>query len=247
MKKLRAVIVDDEKIAREVLSNYLETYCGQKIDIVEVCDGFNSAVEVLRKTEVDVVFLDVEMPFGNGLDVLDSIGDYEFKVIFTTAFDQYAIEALNKHAFDYLLKPISIKKLMKSVDDVCQAIEKDVGEQEHVVDTEQAEKMKAHFLKIPSATGFELIKQEEIVYAKAADNYCEIHLSSGKEYIISKTLKKVEGELDKTNFLRVHKSYLVNIHHIKSFERNFGGSLHLIGDIEVPISSSGKKMLNGLL
>jgi len=241
MKKLKAVIVDDEKIAREVLESYLKTYCDSKVEVVEICDGFNTAVEVLRKVEVDIVFLDIEMPFGNGLDVLDSIGDYTFKVIFTTAFDQYAVEALNKHAFDYLLKPISIKKLMKSVDDVYNAIE------QPKIDTEQAEKMKAHFLKIPSAQGFELIKQDDIIYAKAADNYCEIYVMNGKQYVISKTLKKVENELLKSDFLRVHKSYLVNIHHIKSFERNFGGSLHLYGDIEVPISSTGKKILNGLL
>ncbi len=241
MKKLKAVIVDDEKIAREVISNYLETYCAQKVDIVNVCDGFNSAVEVLRSSEVDVVFLDVEMPFGNGIDVLDSIGDYDFKVIFTTAFDQYAVEALNKHAFDYLLKPISIKKLMKSVDDVHQVLEKENNTEE------QAVKMKSQFLKIPSPTGYELIKQNEIVYAKAADNYCEIFLMNGKNYMISKTLKKVEGELMDSDFLRVHKSYLVNIHHIKRYERNFGGSLLLEGDLEVPVSSTGKKILNGLL
>lgn len=241
MKKLKAVIVDDEKIAREVLSNYLETYCAQKVEIVGVCDGFNSAVEVLRSSEVDLVFLDVEMPFGNGLDVLDSIGDYDFKVIFTTAFDQYAVEALNKHAFDYLLKPISIKKLMKSVDDVFQILEKEDRSEE------LAMKMKTHFLKIPSPTGYEVIKQGDIVYAKAADNYCEIFLKNGKHYMISKTLKKVEGELVESDFLRVHKSYLVNIHHIKGFERNFGGSLLLEGDLEVPVSSTGKKMLNGLL
>lgn len=241
MKKLRAVIVDDEKIAREVLSNYLETYCAQKIEIVEVCDGFNSAVEVLRSADIDLVFLDVEMPFGNGLDVLDSIGDYEFKVIFTTAFDQYAIEALNKHAFDYLLKPISIKKLMKSVDDVYSLVERESNVEE------QASKMKAQFFKVPSPTGYELIKQSDIVYAKAADNYCEIYVLDGKNYVVSKTLKKVESELLTSDFLRVHKSYLVNIRHIKGFERNFGGSLQLECDFEVPVSSTGKKLLNGLI
>ena len=242
MKKLKAVIVDDEKIAREVLTNYLETYCSSKLEIVEVCDGFNSAVQVLRRGDIDVVFLDIEMPFGNGLDVLDSIGDYTFKVIFTTAFDQYAIDALNKHAFDYLLKPISIKKLMKSVDDVYNATLETTN-----VDTEQALKMKSNFLKVPSPSGFELVKQQDIIYAKAADNYCEVYLKNGKQHIISKTLKKVEAELLKSDFLRVHKSYLVNINHIEKFERNFGGSLLLSGNIEVPISTAGKKMLNSLL
>ncbi len=240
MEKLKAVIVDDEKIAREVLSNYLGTYCAQKIEIVAVCDGFNSAVEVLRSSDVDLVFLDVEMPFGNGLDVLDSIGDYEFKVIFTTAFDQYAVEALNKHAFDYLLKPISIKKLMKSVDDVYQVLEKNSQTEE------QETKTKSQFLKIPSPLGYDLVKQSDIVYAKAADNYCEIYLLTGKQYVVSKTLKKVESELSTSGFLRVHKSYLVNIEHIKRFERNFGGSLMLEGNLEVPVSSTGKKLLNGL-
>lgn len=242
MKILKAVIVDDEKIAREVLNNYLQTYCSTKLEVVEVCDGFNSAVEVLRRTDVDVVFLDIEMPFGNGLDVLDSIGDYSFKVIFTTAFDQYAVDALNKHAFDYLLKPISIKKLMKSVDDVYNALSV-----EHIeINTEQSDKMKSHFLKIPSALGFELIKQEDIIYAKAADNYCEIYGKNGKQYMISKTLKKVEQELAKSEFLRVHKSYLVNVNHIKAYERNLGGNLVLHGGIEIPISSTGKKILNSL-
>jgi len=243
MKTLKAVIVDDEKIAREVLTNYLQTYCATKIEIVEVCDGFNSAVEVLRSTDIDVVFLDIEMPFGNGLDVLDSIGDYGFKVIFTTAFDQYAIEALNKHAFDYLLKPISIKKLMKSVDDVYEAL----ALEQMDMNAEQSEKMKSHFLKIPSSSGFELIKQEDIIYAKAADNYCEIYANNGKQYIISKTLKRVEQELSKSEFLRVHKSYLVNVNQIKAYERNLGGNLVLQGGIEIPISSTGKKMLNSLL
>lgn len=241
MNKIKAVIVDDEKIAREVLEGYLTSYCEQQIEIIALCDGFDSAVSTLRKEDVDLVFLDVEMPFGNGLDVLESLGNYDFKVIFTTAFDQYALDALNKHAFDYLLKPISIKKLMKAVDDVHQLLEK---ENNQPIESKSTNGL---FLKIPSSNGFELVKKSDVVFVKASDNYSEITLLDKSLFIVSKTLKKVETELNSSEFIRVHKSYLVNVNYIKGFDRNLGGQLKLIHDFEVPISSTGKKLLNAFI
>lgn len=241
MNKLKAVIVDDEKIARDVLSTYLKTYCDKQIELVAMCDGFNSAVEILRQKKVDLVFLDVEMPFGNGIDVLESIGNYEFKVVFTTAFDQYAIEALHNHAFDYLLKPISIKKLMKTVDDAFNLFQK-----QNVLSNVD-EKKETIFLKIPSTSGFKLLKQTEILYAKALDNYCEIFTEYDQKFTVSKTLKRVETELNSSQFIRVHKSYVVNVNHIKSFDRQLGGQIIINGNYEIPISSSGKKLLNNYI
>jgi two-component system LytT family response regulator len=238
MRKLKAVIVDDEKIAREVLENYLTSYCSTKIEIVARCDGYNSALKTLRSTNVDLVFLDVEMPFGNGIDVLESLGDYDFKVIFTTAFDQYTLEALNKHAFDYLLKPLSIKKLIKSVDDAFAQFEKnDQLKSNHKVEH-------SGIIKIPSVTGFQVIQTEDIIYIQASDNYSELQLINKQKLLVSKTLKKVENELPSSQFIRIHKSFVVNVKHIKTYDRQFGGHLVLLDGYEIPISAAGKKLLN---
>ncbi|MCT4664054.1 MAG: LytTR family DNA-binding domain-containing protein [Flavobacteriales bacterium] len=231
--KLKTVIIDDEQMARDVMKNYLQNYCEEQVELVQICDGFKSAVSYLNKNQVDLVFLDVEMPFGNGLDVLETLGDYDFKVIFTTAFDHYAIEALHAHAFDYLLKPISIKKLVKSVQDVHDLKEKNPKIEKQSI-----------YLKISSQRGFELIPKSEIIFIQAADNYCEVHTLDSKKYLLSKTLKKVEQELFSDDFIRIHKSYLVNWNQIQRYERQYGGSIFLKNGKEIPISLNGKKLLN---
>ncbi|MGB0428749.1 MAG: LytR/AlgR family response regulator transcription factor [Flavobacteriales bacterium] len=241
MRKLRTVVVDDEEIARTVLQNYLTKYCGDSVEILSVCDGFHSAIEFLRTNDIDLLFLDIEMPYGNGLDVLESLGEYQFKVVFTTAFDQYAIEALHQHAFDYLMKPIGIKKLIKTVEDVSKL---------HQKAEENTEEFKSNvsskFLKVPSQKGFQIVNKTDIRYAKAADNYCELHLIDGQKLILSQTLKRIENELINQEFIRVHKSYLVNAVCIAQYNRAYGGSLVLDNGFELPISASGKKNLNVL-
>ena len=233
--KLKTIIVEDEQISREILKNYVKKYC-PSIELMGEASNIEEAYELIQQHELDLVFLDVEMPFGNGFDLLEKVEDKTFETIFVTAYDHYAIEALNNQATYYLLKPISIDELIKSVNLVLEIKEKENQLQNKVLTPSRTIKGK---ITIPLQDGFEVINVEDIIFCKADDNYTEIHFSNSKK-IVSKTLKHFEEVLKEYPFARIHKSYMVNINHIKKYKKGKGGSVELINGKEVLVSASKK-------
>ncbi|MFD0963611.1 LytR/AlgR family response regulator transcription factor [Pseudofulvibacter geojedonensis] len=238
--KLKAIVVEDEARSREILKNYLSKYC-PNIELQGEAANIDEALVLIRNNELDVVFLDVEMPYGNAFDLLDKVGDRSFETIFVTAYDHYAIDALNNHASYYLLKPISIDDLIKAVDHVADIKKKENELQEKVVQpnlifTEEK-------ITIPQQDGFEVLKTSDILYCQADDNYTEIHLNTGAKLLASKTLKYFEESLSNLGFLRIHKSYVVNINAIVKYKKGKGGSVVLENDKELLVAPSRKANL----
>ncbi|WP_299617301.1 LytTR family DNA-binding domain-containing protein [uncultured Tenacibaculum sp.] len=233
--KLKTIIVEDEQISREILKNYVGKYC-PSIELMGEASNIEEAYELIQKHELDLVFLDVEMPFGNGFDLLEKVENKTFETIFVTAYDHYAIEALNNQATYYLLKPISIDELIKSVNLVLEIKEKEEQLQNKVLTPHSTVKGK---ITIPLQDGFEVVNVEEIIFCKADDNYTEIHFENSKK-VVSKTLKHFEEVLREYPFARIHKSYLVNINHITKYKKGKGGSVELINGKEVLVSASKK-------
>ena len=238
--ELRTIIVEDEQTSREILKDYLSKYC-PKVSLVGEASNIDEALILIRNNELDLVFLDVEMPYGSGFDLLEKLDNTNFEVVFVTAYNQYAIEALNSHASYYLLKPISIDELIKAVDYVTEIKIRENELQDSVLITKTSPT--DHKITIPTQDGFEVLQMQDIIFCKADDNYTEIYLTNNKKKLVSKTLKYFEDILDKNGFARIHNSYLVNVAYIASYKKGKGGTVYLSNGKELSVSASKKATL----
>jgi len=235
--QLQAILVDDEKISRDILHNYLVKYC-PNITILSEAENINQAIALTKKHDIDLVFLDVEMPFGNAFDFLDAFKNPPFEIIMVTAYNQYAKDALNQHVAYYLTKPISIDELIKAVDYVTKIKEKETQLNQTVLKP-KLNKISGK-ITIPTQQGFEIIAMQDILYLKADDNYTEIFLMDNSKKLVSKTLKHFENLLNENGFARIHKSFLVNTNFIVAYNKGKGGSIQLINGKELQVSASKK-------
>jgi two-component system LytT family response regulator len=238
--KLTSIIVEDEETSREILKNYLKKYCPNVIILGEA-SNIDEALILIRNNDLDLVFLDVEMPYGNAFDLLDKVGDVNFETVFVTAYNHYAIDALNAHASYYLMKPISIDELIKAVDYVAEIKTKEDALQDEVLIPKT--NIVNGKITIPQQNGFEVLNTSDILYCKADDNYTEIYLNNNKKKLVSKTLKYFEEALNHASFARVHKSYLVNVNEVVKYQKGKGGSVILSNGKEIMVSASKKSDL----
>lgn len=238
--ELRTILVEDEQTSREILRNYLTKYC-PKVIIVGEAANVEEALELIRTNELDLIFLDVEMPKGNAFDLLEQVGDRTFETVFVTAYNQYAIDALNTHASYYLLKPVSIDELIKAVDYVIEVKTKENALENKVLTTNTIDKQGK--ITIPVQDGFEVLPAADILYCKADDNYTQIYMSDNSKKLVSKTLKYFEEALVSFGFARVHKSYLVNLNEITGYKKGKGGSVVMSTGKEILVSASQKSKL----
>lgn len=237
--KLNAIIVEDEASSREILSNYLAKYC-PSVNLIGEAESIEEAKKLIEKNTLDLVFLDVEMPFGNGFDLLDQLPDRTFETVFVTAYNQYAIDALNNHAAYYLMKPINIDELIKAVDYVAEIRKKEDALEDRVL-TPNLNKVDGK-ITLPQQDGFQILNVADILYCKADDNYTEIFLEN-KKILVSKTLKYFEEALTPFAFARIHKSYLVNVNEVVKYRKGKGGSVVVSNGKELLVSASKKKDL----
>lgn len=237
--KLKAIIVEDEQISRDILRNYLQKYC-PNVQLLGEAEHIAEGLQLIKKHDLDLVFLDVEMPFGNAFDLLEKVENRTFETIFVTAYDHYAIDALNNDASYYLLKPISIDELIKAVNIVTEIKEKE-QELEHKI-LKPSTNTAHGKITIPQQDGFEVLDVNDIVFCKADDNYTEIHLANSKK-LVSKTLKYFELALKEYTFARIHKSYLVNVNAITKYKKGKGGSVVVSNGKEILVSASQKSNL----
>lgn len=182
LQKIRSVIVEDETAAREVLKNYVQKYCPQ-IEIIGEAQNFKEAVPLLHELKPQLVFLDVEMPFGNAFDVLEACKDLQFETIFVTAFSEYSLKALNQSAAYYLLKPISIEELITAVNKVQQHLlnHEIFNRNRIIVENFRETKPEKQQVILPTLEGFEVVKMEEIVRLKGNGNFTDLYLADGQK------------------------------------------------------------------
>ena len=217
---IRAVVIDDEKLARDVICNYLAEYCPD-VEIVAEASSVKTGYAAIQKTTPDLIFLDVEMPDGQGFDILNMFEKIDFKIVFVTAYSEYAIKAFRFSAVDYLLKPVKIDELVDAVARVRSAGPAGINTEiiNSLLNNLRSNSPRQSTLIIPNIKGFEVLMVSEIIMCQA-DGYCtNFHLSGSRKVVSSKNLKHFDGLLEDQNFLRVHHSYLVNLDHVTGYTR----------------------------
>ena len=244
---MKALIIDDEPHCVETLRLYLERYCPE-VEITGECFDGDCAVKSIRDQNPDLIFLDIEMPKMNGFEVLEAVKDEKFEVIFTTAYDQFAIKAFKVSAADYLLKPIDKEELKSAVSQVRSRLENKNGlsaetyrqQLEYLLENIHNQNNNFPNIALPTLAGLEMIKAEHIVHGEADGNYTRLHLEDGGSILISKTLKEVETLLENHNCVRIHNSHLINLLHLKRYVRGDGGYVVLSNGKSVNVSRSKK-------
>jgi two-component system LytT family response regulator len=239
LQKIKSVIVEDELAAREVLKNYLSKYCPQ-VEVVGEAQNIKEAVPMLHELQPQLVFLDVEMPFGNAFDVLEACKDVQFETIFVTAFSEYSLKALNQSAAYYLLKPISIEELIVAVNKVHQQILNNeiFNRNKIILENFRETKPEKQQVILPTLEGFDVVKMEDIIRLRGNGNFTDLYLNNGSKKMVCRFLKHF-SEILPLPFLRVHKSHIINMNFVKSY--NKGGYITLYDDSEIEVSSTYKE------
>ncbi|HAN17544.1 MAG: DNA-binding response regulator [Bacteroidetes bacterium GWC2_33_15] len=239
--KLKAVIVDDELASRETLASYLKNYCPD-IYLVADADSVKSGLEIIKKNKPDVVFLDIEMPYGNAFDLLEQVDNIDFDLVFVTAYSNYAIKALNMSASYYILKPISIDELIHAVEKI--KSERNSGDisihSKILIENIQSVNKQNHKIVLPQLNGFDVIKVNDIIRCRANDNFTEFYLTNGTRKLISRTLKFYEDILKDFDFVRVHKSHLINLQYVTRYMKGKGGQVEMTDGSVVDVSVNQK-------
>lgn len=244
---LNILIVDDEFKGREYLKQVLEKYFSDKISGLRVCDSYESALEEIKNFKPNLLLLDIEMPFKSGFDILEHAGPYQFEVIFTTAFNQYAIKAIKYNALDYLLKPIDKNELELALNKTIKRLKKQAPQ------TNLAElltHLKSGLNKqigLPTITGVLLIDVNRIIRFEAAGNYTNVMLEGNRKELVCRTLKEIEEAIKAYPFFRVHKSHIIAINHISEYQRSDGGFVLMKDGAQIPVSKNHKDELISLL
>lgn len=240
--KIKAVIVDDESIAREVLENYLKKYC-PVVEVIGQAQHIKEAVPMIQSLQPQLVFLDVEMPYGNAFDVLEACQDQQFETIFITAYSEYSLRALNMSAAYYILKPIDITELISAVNKVQLSILKteDFNRTKILLQNLKLQPEKQQII-LPTLQGFDVIKTENIIKLQANGNFTDVYLADGTSKMICKFLKHFDELLD-VPFVRIHRSFIVNTRFIKSYSKSAGGFVTLLDGSEIEVSATHKEQL----
>lgn len=246
---LRAVIIDDETNAREALTNLIRIVSPE----VEVCGearNADSGIELIRKQRPNLIFLDIQMPGKSGFDLLSSFEKVNFGVIFTTAYQEYAIRAFRFSAIDYLLKPIDPDELQTAVSKFRDRVGS-VNPQQLQILQEQLDPVRAPRLvarkrndnqriALPTAEGIHFVQMTDIIQCESLGSYTKFHLVKGPAIVVSRLLKEYEEILDNYYFFRVHQSNIINLEHIKRYVKGDGGQVWMSDNTEIEVSRRRK-------
>ena len=237
---ITAVIVDDEQIARDVLAKYLQKYCSQ-VEVLGQAENIKQAVPLILNEKPQLVFLDVEMPYGNAFDVLEATQEHSFETVFITAFSEYSLQALNLSAAYYILKPINIQELITAVEKVENVInEKQQFNRNKVLLENLKNPKEKQQIILPTQNGFDVVKLKDIVRFQADGNFTQVHILGEKKKLICRFLKYFQ-ELLSYPFVRIHRSHIINVEYLKSYQKGKGGYVIMQDGSEVEVSESYKQ------
>ena len=239
--KITTVLVDDEPGSLATLEQLIHTYCP---DLQVVGKAMNpiQARELIDSVQPQLVFLDIEMPYGNAFDMLDQMGDIKFEVVFVTAYNNYALKAFRYAAADYLLKPLNIDELVEAVNKISRRLSSNtVNNRIHsLLENLQQKSEKFRKIILPTNDGFLVEDVSQIMYLNAEGSYTTIHLAPNRKVMVSKILKEFEDMLPEEDFCRIHHSSIININYVKKFFKGRGGEVEM-QDGEIMLISTRKK------
>lgn len=245
MINIKTILVDDEPRGLTSLQKLLQLNCAE-VEVIGCCGNAEEAKEKIIQLHPQLVFLDIAMPEKNGFDLLRDLPKIDFEIIFVTAHNNYMVQAFHFSAVDYLLKPVDEELLVEAVKRAGKKIEEKTGNLQietflHNMQYKTgSQKMK---LCIPSLKGFRVIEIQDIIYCEASSNYTNFYFTNRVSICASKPIHDYEELLEDCNFVRIHKSYLVNPEHIKEYIRGEGGSVILSGGQEIEVSRRKKDLL----
>ncbi len=240
---IRSIIIDDEQHCVKALIKDIEQHC-PSIGLADTCYSAKEGIMAIKKLDPDLVFLDVEMPWMNGFEMLEVLGDVHFSIIFTTAHDEFAAKAFRISAVDYLLKPIDANDLKSAVQKVERKLEEGSSLQ-HITNLLRNIRQPSteHKIALPQREGYEFIDVSSIIYCQADGAYTRVFITDKKTMLISRTLGDVEELLPTEMFQRIHHSTLINVNYVSQFLRTDGGYVVLKNGEKLSVSKAKKEML----
>ncbi len=246
METINTIIIDDEENARSNLRLILDEFC-PTINVIAEAGSAEEARELIAELNPDLLFLDINMPNEDGFELLDSLDTKDFSVIFVTAHNQFALKALKAGAIDYIEKPIDIEDLQTAVRKI--RLDKSAGNVDYgmvrALLNEYRNDSKSDIIAVPTLSGYEIIKVEDIVHLEADESYTKIFLADGKKCTSSMTIAKYEKVLDDNIFFRVHKSHIINTrYHLKEFNRQEGNVAIMDNGMAIPVA---RRKLSGFV
>lgn len=247
---LRAIIIDDQVESLHAVAAQVKENC-PNVEVVAQCDGALEGLKAIRTLNPDLVLLDIEMPGMTGLEMIEQIPDFRFGLIFITAYNEFAVRAFKLSAMDYLLKPIEPEELIRAVGKVEQknARDKTLEQFQMMVSLLNSNRGRngngrenqRHKIALPIEEKIMFVPMENILWIEAAQNYCTFHFSDGSNQLISKNIGTYDDSLEPNGFMRVHRSHIVNLYHVKEYLRQDGGSLKLTNGKLLEISRNKKE------
>jgi two-component system LytT family response regulator len=244
---LKTLIVDDEPDAVNFIRSIISEYC-PALEVVGTANSAREGVMVIHEKQPDLVLLDVEMPHGSGFDLLVQFPEKKFDVIFITAFNHYAIQAIKFSAVDYILKPININEFIQAVTKVLE---------KRSTTSYRTERYEALFenlrttppprLAIPTADGLEFLNPHDIIRIEADRSYSWFYLTGGKKILVSKNLKEFQDLLNGRNFFRPHNSHLINLEHVKKYIRHEGNTAVMADGSHIPVSRNNRDLFLAMM
>ena len=243
---IKVIIVDDEKLIREMIAGILDSECPE-VSILSQSESVESAYKDIQRHKPDLVLLDIKMTDGTGFDLLEKFDAINFKVVFVTDYEEYAIKAFEYSAIDYVVKPINPENLIQAIRKAEHSIQAELSLKLNTLlsnlSTTSHDNKK---LVLKTSNNIHIINIDNIIRLESDQNYSVFHIVDGRKIMVSKTLGEYDELLTQDDFFRVHKSHLINLKQIKRYEKANGGSLVMNNDSHVPVASRKKDKLLGI-
>ena len=241
MEKITALIIDEELSSLQNLQQKLEGFC-PTVQVIAAAQKPEEALLLINHHRPDVIFLDIEMPKMSGFRMLEELKEIDFEIIFTTAYNHYAVEAIRIAAFDYLLKPIAIKDLQLAVERLNKKRTHQTKEKIDVLKSSMSDKKtQEDKIAISTTEGLEFIPIKSILHIESSSNYSKIFFQNNRSLIVTKLLKDFEDMLVPYHFYRVHNSHLINLNYIQKYLRGNGGRVMMQDGTEIEVARRKKE------
>jgi two-component system LytT family response regulator len=242
MKRIKTIIVDDEVKSRKTLVDFLLKYCPD-IEVTAEAASVDEAIQAIDRLKPELIFLDINMPEGNGFELFKKIKEPDFHTVFVTAYDQYALEAFKHQAVDYILKPINIAELIKTVNRVktLQNYKTNTDQLNAFLQSVSKKTIMSDRIALPVADGLTYVQTDDVIHCEAQGNYTFFHFTNRSKLLVARTLGFYEDLLKNRGFVRIHHHHLINLMHVEKYQRGRGGIVVMADKAELRVAQRRKE------